>query len=60
MSSLGFLMSHSVRSKAKNKFRITIEIDAYDDFNPFQINWKKLFELNENERVKAYVEDLNS
>lgn len=53
-------MSHSVRSKAKNKFRITIEIDAYDDFNPFQINWKKLFELNENERVKAYVEDLNS
>jgi hypothetical protein len=49
----------TVRSKARNKYRITIEIDACDDFNPFQINWRKLFGLSENERVKTYVEDLN-
>ena len=52
-------MARSVSSKAKNKYRITIEICACDDFNPFQINWKKLFDLSENERVKTYVEDLN-
>jgi hypothetical protein len=44
----------------KNKYRITIEIETQDDFNPHQINWKKLFKLSPKEKVKTYVEDFNS
>jgi len=29
------------------------------DFNPHQIDWNKLFELEDNESVESYVEDLN-
>ena len=43
----------------KNKYRITLEIEALNDFNPHQINWEKLFKLQDNEYVKSYVEDLS-
>ena len=52
-------MSRSYLAAQKNKYRITIEIEALDDFNPHQIDWDKLFELKPNEKVKAYVEDLS-
>ena len=55
---LGF-MSTSYAKSHKNKYRITLEIEAQEDFNPHQIDWKKLFELKSNERVKSYVEDFN-
>lgn len=51
-------MSRSASSK--NKYRITIEIETQDDFNPHQIEWRKLFKLSPKEKVKAYVEDFNS
>lgn len=53
-------MSSSTLKATKNKYRITLEIEAQEDFNPFQINWKKLFDLNEKERVKSYIEDFNA
>ena len=43
----------------KNKYSITLELNVNEDFNPHQINWNKLFELDRNEQVKSYVEDLN-
>jgi hypothetical protein len=43
----------------KNKYRITLELNVNEDFNPHQIDWKKLFDLESNEQVKSYVEDLN-
>jgi hypothetical protein len=52
-------MSTSYAKSQKNKYRITLEIEAQEDFNPHQIDWKKLFELKSNERVKSYVEDFN-
>ena len=36
------------------------EIEAMDDFNPHQINWEKLFELQGNEKCEAYIEDLTA
>ncbi len=42
------------------KYRITLELDVNDDFNPRQINWEKLFQLEENESVQSYIEELNS
>ena len=44
----------------KSKYRITLEIEALDDFNPHQINWEKLFQLDGNESVDCYIEDLSS
>ena len=43
----------------KSKYRITLEIEAMDDFNPHQIDWDKLFELQGSEKCDAYVEDLS-
>ena len=44
----------------KSKYRITLEIDALDDFNPHQIKWEELFELQGNESCEAYIEDLSN
>ena len=42
-----------------NKYRLTLELDVNDDFNPRQINWEKVFELQENESVECYIEELD-
>ena len=44
----------------KQKYRITLEMDVLEDFNPHQIDWSKLFDLDRNEHVKSYVEDLST
>jgi predicted component of type VI protein secretion system len=44
----------------KSKYRITLEIEAMDDFNPHQIDWEKLFELQGDEQVECYIEDLST
>ena len=41
------------------KYRITLELDVLDDFNPRQINWAKMFELAEDEHVECYIEELD-
>jgi hypothetical protein len=50
---------NSYLSAQKQRYRITLELDVMSDFNPHQINWKKLFELEPNESVESYVEDLS-
>ena len=52
-------MMKSTLIKNKTRYRITLDITTYEDFNPYQINWRKLFDLNSNEIVKSYVEDLS-
>ena len=42
-----------------NKYRITLELDVLDDFNPRQINWEKVFDLSEAEHVECYIEELD-
>ena len=44
----------------KSKYRITLEIDALGDFNPHQINWEELFDLQGDETVESYIEDLSN
>lgn len=44
----------------KSKYRITLEIEALNDFDPHNINWEKLFGLEGNEYCEAYVEDLHT
>ena len=42
------------------KYRITLELDVLDDFNPRQINWEKVFDLSEDETVVSYIEELDN
>ena len=42
----------------KTKYRITLELDVLDDFNPRDISWEKVFNLQDNEKVESIIEDL--
>ena len=44
----------------KQRFRITLELDVLEDFNPHNIDWEKVLDVQGNENVSAYVEDLSS
>ena len=44
----------------KSKYRITLELDVLDDFNPGQIDWRKVLQIEENEDCKCYIEDIDS
>ncbi len=36
----------------KSRYRITLEIEAFDDLNPFEIDWKNVLDLNPGEDVR--------
>ena len=40
------------------KYRITLELDVLDDFNPRQINWDKVLDIGADECVVSYTEEL--
>jgi|TARA_B100000497_G_scaffold96869_1_gene108863 hypothetical protein len=44
----------------KQRYRITLNIEALGDFDPNNINWERLFELEGSERCDAYVENLST
>ena len=44
----------------KQRYRITLDLEVMEDFDPHQINWEDLFELEGSERlIDSYVEDLS-
>lgn len=43
----------------KLKYRVTLEIEALQDFDPHQIDWNKVLDLQGNESVESYIEDLS-
>ena len=52
-------MSVAYQSAQKVRYRITLDISAFPDFDPHQIDWDKLFKLEPAEKCEAYVEDLS-
>ena len=44
----------------KSKYRITLEINALSDFNPHQIDFRKVLQLEENEELESIIEDLEN
>ena len=44
---------------AKSKYRITLELETLSDFNPHDISWDKVFDLQDNETAKCYIEDMS-
>lgn len=54
-------MSVVYQSAQKQRYRITLELETLEDFNPHQIDWESLFELEGSERViDTYVESLSA
>ena len=53
-------MSVSYNQGTKTKYRITLELETLSDFNPHQINCRKVLQLEDNETVESYVEELSN
>ena len=52
-------MSVLYNQEDKSKYRITLELETLNDFNPHDISWEKVFELQDNECCKSIIEDLS-
>ena len=54
-------MSVAISQAQKQRYRITLDLEVMDDFDPHQISWEDLFELEGSERlIDSYVEDLST
>ena len=54
-------MSVTISQAQKQRYRITLDLEVLGDFDPHQIDWENLFELEGNEQViDSYVEDLSN
>ena len=53
-------MSVAISQAQRNRYRITLDLEVMEDFDPHQISWEDLFELEGAERlIDRYVEDLS-
>ena len=53
-------MSVLYNQGVKSKYRITLELETLSDFNPHDISWEKVFELQDNEKVESVIEDMSN
>jgi len=44
----------------KQRVRITLELEVLEDFDAHQVDWEKVLDIQGNESVSAYVEDLST
>jgi hypothetical protein len=54
------LMSVAYLQGQKQRYRVTLELEVLSDFDPHNIDWEKVFQLEPAEKVSAYVEDLST
>ena len=47
-------------NRTVDRYRITLDITVEDDFNPYQIDWRKVLDLHEDEYVESVTEDLSN
>ena len=53
-------MTVSYYNQTQQRYRITLDITVEDDFNPQQIDWRKVLDLQGNESVESVTEDLSN
>ena len=53
-------MSVLYSQASKSKYRITLELETLSDFNPHDISWEKVFELQDNECCESVIEDMSN
>tara|TARA_B100001250_G_scaffold379552_1_gene370317 strand:- start:227 stop:469 length:243 start_codon:yes stop_codon:yes gene_type:complete len=55
-----FLMPVSYANATKSKYRVTLDLEVQEDFNPHNIDWEKVLNVQGNEKINSYVEDLST
>ena len=53
-------MTVSYYNRTAQRYRITLDITVEDDFNPQQIDWRKVLDLQYNESIESVTEDLSN
>jgi len=53
-----FAMS-SPQFVSKRKYSVTLDFDVYEDFNPYEINWNKLFQIEGQEHLDVNIKNLD-
>ena len=53
-------MPVSYANATKYKYRVTLDLEVQEDFNPHNIDWEKVLDVQRNEKVSSYVEDLST
>ena len=53
-------MTVSYYNRSLTKYRITLDLDVLDDFNPHAIDWEKVLDLQDNETVESVTEDMSN
>ena len=53
-------MSVLYNQAEKSKYRITLELETLSDFNPYDISWDKVFQLEDNESCESVIEDMSN
>ena len=41
---------------SRQKFRVTLDFDVFDDFDPHNVNWNKVFEIEGDEQLSVTIE----
>ena len=52
-----FAMS-SPNYATKKKYSVTLDFDVYEDFNPYEIDWKKIFQIEGQEQLDVDIKNL--
>ena len=53
-------MSVLYSQATKSKYRITLDVEVLSDFNPKQIDWAKVLEIQDNESIESDIEDMSN
>jgi len=53
------MSSKAFQQVQRQKFRITLSLEVMGDFDPKNIDWEKLLDIQGSESCDAYVEDLS-
>ena len=53
-------MTVSYYNRTQQRYRITLDITVEDDFNPQQIDWRKVLQLEDDESIESVTEDLSN
>ena len=53
-------MAVSYYNRTQTRYRITLDITVDDEFNPHQIDWRKVLQLEGDESVQSNTENLSN
>ena len=54
------MVINSQLAPCQQSYRITLDLTVDEDFNPRQIDWRKVLQIEENEDLDCYIEEIDS